>query len=249
MNLDRKFLEGFSEVSAANGLPPSQAHQLLMKEAKIGGALKLIGLGAGATGLGIAGTKYGLGKVNDYLINRERKIAAYYNPGVYGYGVQESAPSTSAPSTSAPHYTAWGEDTSLDNKQWGSSLPSNATTIGTTASSSTPTLSKNVIPITESSMNAREIADLQGKYDKARQEFSLANLNVEDANKEFVTSKNRLTTPNRIREVPLIGSAYNWWNARDFQNKADKLKELTELQRDSQEQFTAADRARANAMK
>lgn len=34
MNLDRKFLEGFSEVSAANGLTPSQAHQLLMKAAK-----------------------------------------------------------------------------------------------------------------------------------------------------------------------------------------------------------------------
>jgi len=246
MNLDRKFLEGFSEVSAANGLPPSQAHQLLMKEAKIGGALKLLGLGAGATGLGIAGTKYGLDKFNESLINSANRTKDYYNEGVYGYGVPEPAAVATTPT---PHYTSWGEDNSIDNKQWDSSIPATTAVASPKATPTTPTLSAGVRPITESSMNAKEITEAQGQYDRAKQEFSEVNRKIEDANKQFQLYRNRLTSPNMVRESFLIGPAYNWWNSRGFQNQADKLKELTELQRDRQEQFTAAERARENAMK
>ena len=75
MNLDRKFLEGFSEVSAANGLPPSQAHQLLMKEAKLGALSKLLIGGAATAGVvsiptaTYFGGKALLNKFNEGMVN------------------------------------------------------------------------------------------------------------------------------------------------------------------------------------
>lgn len=244
MNLDRKFLEGFSEVSAANGLPPSQAHQLLMKEAKFGSLAKILGLGTLGTAIAAPTVYFGgkalLDKANEGLINFGNRQKDYYGGGVYGVGAPPSI--TNAPS-SAPHYTSWGEDTSLGNNQWGTS--------GTTAaapSGSTSSTSPNITPMQLPS-DAKAFSQAQRQYDAARTNYSTVNRQIEEANKAAARYRQRIQNPNFIREIPILGGMYENYTSNALQQETDKLKQLAEQQQQYESAYNAADRARENAMK
>jgi hypothetical protein len=239
MNLDRKFLEGFSEVSAANGLPPSQAHQLLMKEAKFGSLAKILGLGTVVAAPTVYfGGKALLDKANEGLINFGNRQKDYYGGGVYGVGAPPSI--TNAPS-SAPHYTSWGEDTSLGNNQWGTSG-------STTASPSTTSTSPNITPMQFPS-DAKAFSQAQRQYDLSKMNYSTVNRQIEEANKAAARYRQRIQNPNFIREIPILGGMYENYTANALQQETDRLKQLAEQQRQYESAYNAADRARENAMK
>ncbi len=246
MNLDRKFLEGFSEVSAANGLPPSQAHQLLMKEAKLGALSKVLIGGAGLAGLASipAATYFGgkalLNKVNEGMVNLGNRQKDYYSGGVYGVGAPPSI--TNAPS-SAPHYTSWGEDTSLGNNQWGTSGSTAPTTTAGTSSTS-PNIKPMQLP-----SDARAFSQAQRQYDAARTNYSTVNRQIEEANRAAEKYRQRIQNPNLIREIPILGGMYENYTSNALQKETDRLKQLAEQQSQYESAYNAADRARENAMK
>lgn len=114
MNIDNKFLEGFASVMLANGVRPSDAHQLLVKEAgPIGGIFKSLIKSKplwGGVGLGLGGA-YAANQLSriptaisgalDEYGNYQRH---YYNPGGQaGYNYTGTPPTN----TGNPAYRSW----------------------------------------------------------------------------------------------------------------------------------------------
>ena len=130
--MDKKFLEGFAEITAASGLSPSQAHELLTKESKsalfaglkgfkdawkaarpaaksghgfLRGNIKPISVGVGGT-LAAGGVGYGISRLADAAKNQ----LATYNRYLDNYaGGAPQSPGMAAPSASfGPSYDHWG---------------------------------------------------------------------------------------------------------------------------------------------
>lgn len=241
MNLDRKFLEGFSEVSAANGLTPSQAHQLLTKEAKLGTLGKiLIGAGAGAGLVTIPtvsyfGGKYLLNKGADKLRQFGRSQQSYYNTGVYqgsGYGYGSGGSQGYQPGR-VPHYTTWG-----------SSSPSNVVS-GSSGSSFNPRpgtpSSISSVPTPTTPLSARELADRAERMRQTKQQLDETLFQQEQTTGEMYKNRDLVERPNFARQIPIIGPWMKNRDIEDLQRNIDNLQRL-KTQREQLEPMYQQDR-------
>lgn len=177
MNLDRKFLEGFSEVSAANGLTPSQAHQLLTKEAGLGRLAgkvikplifnKFMAYNTPALAVGgYFGGKHLLDKADRAWTDYGTKIRDYHNPEWYRPEEKISGRSTTAVVDDLPYYTKW--DKEGDGVSSYAPPPTPTATTESTLKGKIP-MAKTIVPSADPELTAYDLRRYQEKAELKNQ--------------------------------------------------------------------------------
>ena len=235
MNLDRKFLEGFSEVSAANGLTPSQAHQLLTKEAGLGSlAAKVIKplvfnkfMAYNTPALAVGG--YFGGK---HLLNKADKAFTDYGDSVRSSPVlncfkKSSDNKSSTTIDQLPYYTKW------DSEGRGSSYAPRPTPAPETITTRGVKSDYKGVPIMGSKSNmteeeARVQANLSRQFDEAKQQKDMTSKKIVEMDATIAKLNEDMYSPNILNKIDYIGEYMAGRRSNKLAEQTRIKNELTE---------------------
>jgi hypothetical protein len=243
--MDKKFLEGFVEITAAAGLSPREAHDLLTKQAtpvtsfrqlagmgakllgkKIAGGASSAGGGLkslaknkafwGLTGLGAAG--YGTYKGVQALNNKLNDVNRYISDYTNTYDPSQGAPPSGSVAGS-PTYTQWGE-------------PGNTPRIADPFNPSTPqaTAASAAIPkdVQQYAADQRAMRSAVANRRKIDRTIAEAQGKYDAANRQITNPGGIDAVADLVDEVPIIGPIAQSWQQRPVKTIEEQTKKLSE---------------------